>query len=102
MKWSKTTIAFWIFWGFDALVSAAILYFFVAGLTSGMVGSFNIGIWLTMVFAASLIMVASWKLKAKGHPWIGMGILALMLIPGLLAVLYLLFVAVIVTSAAMP
>lgn len=102
MKWSKTTIAFWIFWGFDALVSAAILYFFLAGLASGMVSSVNIGIWLTMVFAAALIMGGSWKLKQKGHPWIGMGILTLMLIPGLLALLYLLFVALIVTSAAMP
>lgn len=102
MKWTKTTIAFWIFWGFDALLSAGILYFFLTGLGDGTVGSFNIGIWLSIIISVAMIMVASWKLKAKGHPRIGMGILALMLIPGLLAVLYLLFVALIVTSAAMP
>src|SRR5215217_3048043 len=36
-------MAFWLLWGFDALIAAVVLYFFFAGLADGSVSSFNAG-----------------------------------------------------------
>ena len=76
---------FWILWGFDALISLVILYFFFVGLADGTVSSFNIRIWLLLLGAVAVIMLGSLWLRA--HHYLG-----LLAIPGLMYVLYMLMI----------
>ncbi len=58
---------FWVLWGFDAIASLVILYFFVAGLADGSVSSFNMGLWLGIVVVVCAVMVGSLALRSSGR-----------------------------------
>ncbi len=81
---------FWLLWGFDALVTLVVLYFFLAGLADGSVSSFNLGLWLTILLILAGVMVGSLAFRSAGHPVIATAILLVLAVPGLLYALFLL------------
>lgn len=58
-------ILFWILWGIDAIVALVLLYFFFIGLADGSVSSFNMGLWLLLLFVSIGVLVGSFYLKSK-------------------------------------
>ena len=58
---------FKILWGFDALGSLIILFFFFAGLADGTVNSRNGGLWTIIVLAITAVMGGSVWLKRAGY-----------------------------------
>ncbi|MEO6000896.1 MAG: hypothetical protein ABIN89_28885 [Chitinophagaceae bacterium] len=84
-------IAFKIFWSIDAIASLIILYFFVDGLLDGTVSSFNMGIWLALVFGVVVIMLGSIWLRIHQLPGFAIALLLVLAIP---ALLYLTFILI--------
>jgi hypothetical protein len=78
---------FWTFWGIDALI--CIIVFFLLGLADGSVSSFNIGIWIAIGAALTVIIVGSLWLKVVGYPVFGTMLLLVLAIPGILYGLFL-------------
>ena len=87
---------FWILWGFDAVVSLVILYFFLAGLADGSVSSFNIGLWLVILLVVGAVMFGSLALRSAGRVGLAVALLLVIALPGLLFVLF--FGALILTN----
>lgn len=87
---------FWILWGFDAIASLVILYFFVAGLADGSVSSFNMGLWLGIVVVVCAVMVGSLALRSSGHTGLAVAVLLVLALPALLFVLF--FGALLITN----
>lgn len=85
---------YWIVWGFDALIAAVFLFFFVAGLANGRVSSFNIGLWSAVLLGLAGIVAGSLQLRSKGRLRPAMGVLLILAIPGLLGVLFFLVVLI--------
>ncbi len=83
---------FWILWGFDALITLVILYFFFAGIADGSVSSFNIRIWLLLIGAVAVIMLGSLWLRAHHYLLAAKILLGILAIPGLIYVLYILMI----------
>lgn len=83
---------FWILWAIDALISAIALYYFFVGLADGSVSSFNIGIWIALLAALTVIMAGSVWLRALGHPVLGAVLLLFLAIPGVMFALFMLLV----------
>jgi hypothetical protein len=90
-------LAFWVTWVIDALISAIGLYFFFVGLADGSVSSFNIGIWVGLLTALTVVVAGSLWLKEIGRPGLGMMLLLVLAVPG---ALYALFLFVIIISGA--
>jgi hypothetical protein len=88
-------MTFRILWGVDAAVALVIAYFFVAGLADGSVSSFNMGLWLTILFGAGAILLGGPLLRAAGHPRLASLVLAVLAVPGLL---YGFFLAVVILT----
>jgi hypothetical protein len=85
---------FWLFWGFDALVAAVVVFFFLWGLSDGTVSSFNIALWLGMLVGVAGVVFGSLGLRRTGHTAAGFGLLMILALPGLMFVLF--FVVVII------
>ena len=90
-----TNTIFWVAWAIVALTALVFVYFFIVGLADQSVSSFNIKLWLVTLFVFPVILAVSYWLKNHQYPIIAIGIL---LIPALPAVLYLLFLLVVVLS----
>jgi hypothetical protein len=56
---------FWILWGWDALIAAVFVYFFLAGLADGSVSSFNMGLWLVTLGVLAVVMLGSLDVESK-------------------------------------
>lgn len=84
---------FWILWGFDAIISFVVLYFFFVGLGDGTVSSFNMGIWLILLAVVGIVMVGSLLLKPH-YLWLAKALLCIMAIPGFIYTLFLLFIII--------
>ena len=80
---------FWVLWGWDAILSLVILYFFVAGLADGSVSSFNIGLWLVIVLVVCAVMFGSLALRSAGRIGLAVALLLVIALPGLLFVLFM-------------
>jgi hypothetical protein len=89
---------FWIVGGTDAFICTIIVVFFVLGLVNGSVSSFNIGIWIAILAALTVIMGGSLWLKMHGYPVFGTILLLVLAIPGFLYGLFLLLTIVTKTS----
>lgn len=87
---------FWVLWGFDAIVSLVILYFFVAGLADGSVSSFNMGLWLGIVLVVCAVMVGSLALRSSRRTGLAVAVLLVLALPALLFVLF--FGALLITN----
>jgi hypothetical protein len=81
-------VKFWIPWGFDAVVSLVVLYFFLAGLADGSVSSFNIGLWLVILLVVGAVMFGSLALRSSGRVGLAVALLMVIALPGLLFVLF--------------
>lgn len=60
-------IGYRILLAIDAIVAAALLYFFVTGLEDGSVSAFNILLWLGLLGGMAAIIVGAYALKSKGR-----------------------------------
>ncbi|HLF62160.1 MAG TPA: hypothetical protein VI603_00300 [Saprospiraceae bacterium] len=87
-------IFFWILWGFDAIITLVVLYFFMIGLNDGSVSSFNMGLWLVILLALAGVMGGSLWLKSANHAGLAKVLLFLLAIPGLLYALFMLIVII--------
>jgi len=75
--------AFWLLWGFDAVVAAIVVFFFLWGLSDGTVSSFNIVLWLAMLSMVSGVVFGSLALRRANHGAAAFGLLMVLAIPGL-------------------
>jgi hypothetical protein len=85
---------FWVLWGFDAIITLVILYFFFIGLADGSVSSFNMGLWVFILLVLAAIMGGSLWLKSTNHMTLAKVLLMLLAIPGLLYALFMLFIII--------
>ena len=77
-------------WGFDALIAAIVLFFFVWGVADGTVSSFNIVLWLAMLAGVGGVVGGSLWLRSTGRRSAARALLLLLAVPGsLLAIFYL-------------
>lgn len=81
--------------GIDALAALVVFYFFVIGLADGSVSSFNGGLWFVLLAGIAAIIGGGWVLQAKGHRRTAAAVLMILAVP---AVVYALFVALIVIT----
>ena len=86
---------FKILWGTDAIAAIVMLYFFVAGLADGSVSSRNMGLWLIILAVLTAILAGSLWLRSHGQPALAKAILLILAIP---ALLYFLFILLMVIS----
>jgi hypothetical protein len=87
---------FWMLWGWDALIAAVILYFFLVGLADGSVSSFNMGLWLTTISVLAVVMIGSLALRTSQRIGLAVSLLLVLAIPGVLFTLF--FGAIIVMN----
>jgi hypothetical protein len=90
----RGTRAFWFLWGFDALIAAVVVFFFLWGLADGTVSSFNILLWLGMLAGVGGIVGGSLWLERAGRARAAFPLLMVLAFPGLACVVF--FVALIV------
>jgi hypothetical protein len=81
---------FWIPWSIDALIAVVALYFFFVGLADGTVSSFNMGVWMLILFSLTVIVGGSIWLRSTGKHGIAIVLLLLLAIPGVFCGLLLL------------
>jgi hypothetical protein len=87
-------VAFWVVWGWDALIALVALYFFFVGLADGSVSSFNGGLWLMILLALGAVVGGSLWLRSAGRRRTAMSLMLILAVPGLLAALFFLIVIV--------
>lgn len=85
---------FWILWSFDACIALVVLYFFFIGLGDGSVSSFNSGLWAMILAALAAILLGSLWLKGVEKLVLAKLLLAILAVPGLLYLLFLLMVVI--------
>lgn len=76
---------FWTLWIFDVLLGLVLLGFFVRGLTTGMVSSLNMGVWLLVLLLVAAVLWSSAAFRNAGHPTVAIVLLASLALPALLA-----------------
>jgi hypothetical protein len=74
----------------DAAVALVFLYFFLVGIADGSVSSFNIVMWIAMLFGLAAILVGGLALRAHGQRAAANAVLLVLAIPGFLGGLFLL------------
>ncbi len=89
---------FWIPWGIAAGVTGVALSFFLIGLTTGSVSSFNGGLWGLILFGTLGITAGSLILKENGRPGLGALLALVLALPGLVGVLIMLLFLIVPTS----
>lgn len=86
--------AFWLLWGFDALIAAVFVFFFLWGIVDGTVSSFNILLWLGILGGLGVVVGGGMALQRAGRAAGAIPLLLVPAIPGMLFVVF--FLAVIV------
>ncbi len=81
---------FWSLYGVDAVIALIAVYFFLAELSEGRVGSFNILPWLAILGGLAAILGGGLRLKSSGHQRLATGVLLIPAVPALLFGLFLL------------
>jgi hypothetical protein len=87
-------MAFWIFWGIDAVAAAILVVFFMIGIVDGSVSSFNIDLWLLMLAVAALVLGAGDALRRSGKLGLATTLLAVFAFPTILMGVFLLVVLI--------
>jgi hypothetical protein len=80
-----------------ALVAAVVVAFFLIGLVDGSVSSFNITLWLGLLAAVGVVLLAAARLRSKGRTRSAIAVLSLLALPGLL---YAMFILLVIGSGA--
>ncbi|MCW5692022.1 MAG: hypothetical protein KIT48_06630 [Pseudolabrys sp.] len=81
--------------GIDALAALVVIYFFFVGLADGSVSSFNGGLWFALLAAVAVILGGGWALQASGRRGLATALLLVLAVP---AVVYALFIALILIT----
>lgn len=90
--------ALWIYrglLGFDGLVAAVIVYFFMLGLIDGSVSSFNAGLWTTILAGLLVVVGGGVALHRARRTVLGSLLLMVLAVPGLLYVLFVLMLLIV-------
>jgi hypothetical protein len=88
------SVLFWLVWAWDSAISLVILYFFSAGLVDGSVSSFNVLLWIGILFVLSVVMLGSFAMKLKGWTLPALVLALLLALPGFLLALFFLVLIV--------
>lgn len=83
-------LRFWIPWGIGAVVAAVAVFFFLSGLVSGSVSSFNAGIWAVILAVVAVVLAGSLWLRSVGRPGCGLALVMVLVVPAVLSVIILL------------
>lgn len=81
--------------GIDVLAASVVVYFFFVGLADGSVSSFNGALWFGLLAAVAAVIGGGWALQAKGHRGLAAALLLILAAP---AVVYALFIALILIT----
>lgn len=87
---------FWLLWGFDAAICLVVVAFFIIGINDGSVSSFNLALWLSILFGLTLVLGGSLRLKSRGRPRASRIVLWALAVPGMV---FLLFFLILVLSS---
>ncbi len=85
---ARPSKAFWLLWGFDALIAAVFVFFFFWGLADGTVSSFNIVLWLGTLAILGAVVGGSLALKNAGRLKTAVSLLMVLAFPGVCFVLF--------------
>lgn len=88
------SMTFKILWGINAVIALIFVVFFFIGLADGSVSSFNITLWLVVLFALGGILWGSYAARSAGRTSLVTRLLMALAIPGVL--IGLLFLAVLI------
>ena len=89
---------FWTLWAVDALVALIFVVFFLIGLVDGSVSSFNMVLWLSILFILGSTLLGSYHLRMAGFRIWALLVVLVVAIPGLLAGIF--FLAVLMTQTS--
>lgn len=87
---------FWFLWAFDAVIAAVFVFFFFWGLSDGTVSSFNGALWAQILIGLAAVLGGGLALRASGRERVAMALLAVLALPGLLALMF--FVVVMLSN----
>lgn len=85
---------FWLVWGFDALATLLVVFFFLMGLADGSVTSANAVLWFLILTLLGGIMLGSYWLQAHQHTRWAMVLLLILALPAVLVGAFFLLVLV--------
>ena len=85
---------FRILLGFDLVICAAVLIFFLVGLADGSITSFNVSIWLAIITVMAVLLGGGVWLKRNAYPILGHWLLLVLAGPGLIYGLFLILTLV--------
>jgi len=85
---------FRILWGFDALITLVVLCVLLVGLSDGLVGASNAGLWFVMIAVLAAVMGGSLWLRANNQMVLAKVLLWILAVPGLLYGCFLLVVII--------
>lgn len=89
------TVFIRILLGIDILAALVVCYFFFVGLADGSVSSFNGGLWFALLAGVGAVIGGGWALQTKGYRRAAAAVLMILAVP---AVVYALFIALIVIT----
>jgi hypothetical protein len=87
-------MTFRVLWAINLMVALVFAIFFVIGLADGSVSSFNIVLWLGILFTLGAVLWGGRALRAAGRAAMANGLLMLLAIPGVIAGLFFLLLVV--------
>ena len=90
-------MTFWLPWGIDVVVALIFGYFFFVGLGDGSVDSFNIVLWLVILFVSAAVVGGSLALRASGRMVLAVTLVTIVAVPSVL--IGLLFLALLFAPA---
>lgn len=82
--------AFWALWGFDVLIAAVVVFFFLWGLADGTVSAFNIGLWLAMLAVVAAVVGGGYLMYQAGQTIFATIVLLVLAFPGSMFALFML------------
>ncbi|MGQ0800176.1 MAG: hypothetical protein ACT4NL_08710 [Pseudomarimonas sp.] len=87
-------IAYLCLLGFDVLIAAVIVFFFVIGLADGSVSAFNGLLWLGILLGLALVIGGAITLERSRQRALAMLLLCILAVPGLLFGAFMLLVLI--------
>jgi hypothetical protein len=85
---------FWKPWGIAAVVTSVVVYFFLFGLAYGSISSFNADLWTLLLGVTLAVTAGSLILKNSGRPGLGALLSLVLVLPGLLAGIFMLLILI--------
>lgn len=89
-----TSRVFRVLWAVDALTALICVAFFFIGLADGSVSSFNIGLWVLILFGLGSVLFGSYGLHVAGFKGWALFVAAVVAVPSLLFGFFFLLILV--------